>query len=89
MKIKRKKTGTPLNPSYDLVDAKTGRLIADAVMTGERGRDDYPWNWSLAEGLEFADPGVRTLGTTDSLSAAVDIIETRIGQYGLATKDRR
>ena len=80
MKLKRKKVG---DRSYELVDTKTGRVIATAAQTGEHGRDNYPWEWSLSEYMIFGRLDIRTGHSVESLRDAVDIIETGVNNYGL------
>jgi hypothetical protein len=80
MKLKRKKVG---DRSYQLVDTKTGKVIATAAQTGEHGRDNYPWEWSLSDEMIFGRLDIRTGHSVESLRDAVDIIETGINHYGL------
>jgi hypothetical protein len=81
MKLKRKKIG---DRSYDLIDVATGKAVARASQTGEHGRDNYPWDWELADDISgFGDPGIRTTGHTESLKNAVDFIETAATDCGL------
>jgi hypothetical protein len=80
MKLKRKKVG---DRSYNLVDTKTGKVIAHASQTGEHGRDNYPWEWSLNDEMIFGRLDIRTGHSVESLRDAVDIIETGVNSYGL------
>lgn len=80
MKLKRKKIG---DRSYQLVDTKTGKVIGTAAQTGEHGRDNYPWEWSLSEFMIFGRLDIRTGHSVESLRDAVDIIETGVNNYGL------
>ena len=80
MKIKRKKIG---DRNYNLVDAKTGEVIANAVQTGEHGRDNYPWGWDLAEGLIFGNLGARTQSSASTLAECVDYVESVADGYGV------
>ncbi len=80
MKLKRKKVG---DRSYQLVDNKTGKVIGTAAQTGEHGRDNYPWEWSLSEFMIFGRLDIRTGHSVESLRDAVDIIETGVNNYGL------
>lgn len=84
MKLKRKKVGDRV---YDLYDRETGKHIANAAMTGEWGRDNYPWEYSLADGVEFNDPeGIvakpRSTGSLATLAEIVDYIESWATHYG-------
>lgn len=92
MKITRKKTG---DRAYNLVDPQ-GRVIASAAQTGEHGRDNYPWDWYLATGVDWTDPmadrgphqmPARTGGTAESLKVIVQTIESGADQYGLTFKE--
>jgi hypothetical protein len=84
-KLVRKKIG---DRNYNIVTTD-GKLVGNVVMTGEYGRDDYPWDWSLADGLydqmkaAGAEKGVRTVGCVDAMRDAVDIMATYIAHYGL------
>jgi hypothetical protein len=80
MKIRRKKIG---DRSYNLVDAGTGEIIATAAQTGEHGRDNYPWEFSLANDMIFGKLDARTGHSVETLRDAVDIVETGATQFGL------
>jgi hypothetical protein len=80
MKLKRKKIG---DRNYNLVEVGTGEVIANAVQTGEHGRDNYPWEWSLNTDWIFGRLDVRTGHSVESLKDAVDIVETGANNYGL------
>jgi hypothetical protein len=80
MKLKRKKIG---DRSYRLVDTVTGKEIGTAAQTGEHGRDNYPWEWSLSDYMIFGKLDLRTGHSVESLRDAVDIIETGANSYGL------
>jgi len=80
MKIRRMKAG---DRSYYLVDTGTGEIIATAAQTGERGRDDYPWEWSLSNDMIFGKLSARTGHSVETLREAIDIVETGANQYGL------
>lgn len=82
MKLVRKKIG---DRSYKLVDRATGKEIATAAQTGEHGRDNYPWEWSLSEGMIFGRLDIRTGRSVESLKDAVDLVETGATNYGLLT----
>lgn len=88
MKIKRVKTG---DRQYNLVDVEVGDVVATAVQTGERGRDNYPWEWSLADPtVEFGDSGMKTGGSKESLKDIVSYVEANANKYGLTyRKDLR
>ena len=88
MKIKRVKTG---DRKYNLVDVVVGDVVATAVQTGERGRDNYPWEWALADdSVEFGDSGLKTGGVMESLKNIVDYVEANASHYGLTyRKDLR
>jgi hypothetical protein len=81
MKLKRKKVA---DRTYELIDTEVGDVVARVSMTGRYGVDDYPWDWSLTdETVEFGDSGFKTSGVTDTLSAAIDFIETNANRFGL------
>lgn len=80
MKLKRKKIG---DRNYNLVDAKTGELVANAVQTGEHGRDNYPWSWDMSDGRIFGRLDVSTGGSADSLKYVVDYVESLGDSYGV------
>lgn len=70
--------------SYNLAD-ESGVVIARADKTGTR-RDNYPWDWQLADGFEFGsnkDP----FGHEESLKACVQMIADRIKQYGITGEE--
>ena len=85
MKLKRRKVEAS---NYELVDEQ-GNLIAHVIRTGEYGRDDYPWDWYLADDVEFdvdkdsTGHRPRSQGNSDNMRDAVDYIETCISQYGI------
>lgn len=72
---------------YHIVEYYGGPVIAVIVKTGAR-RDPYPWDWYLYDGVRF---GIRDgkrpqgRGTTQTLGEAVDLVESRIKQYGVET----
>jgi hypothetical protein len=67
---------------YRIIDEKH-RVIATVVKTGMR-RDNYPWEFYLADGVHFKGaPAGKERGTTESLKVAVDLIEARIRRYGV------
>jgi hypothetical protein len=80
MKLKRKKIG---DRNYNLVDAETGEVIANAVQTGERGRDNYPWGWSMAVGLIFGKLDARSGSSASTLAECVDYVESVANGYGI------
>ncbi len=80
MKLKRKKIG---DRNYQLVDTKTGKVLATAAQTGEHGRDNYPWEWSLTDEMIFGRLDFRTGHSVESLKDAVDIVESHANGYGL------
>lgn len=80
MKIVRKKIG---DRSYNLVDKDTGVVIAHAAQTGEHGRDNYPWEWSLEEGLVFGKLGARTQSSASTLAESVDYVESTARDFGI------
>lgn len=68
---------------YEVAEYYGGPTIAKIVKTGAR-RDNYPWEWYLADGVRFKNaPSNRERGTTESLKVAVDLIEARIRRYGV------
>lgn len=79
MKLKRKKIG---DRNYNLVDVATGEVVGNAVQTGEHGRDNYPWDWSLNDGRIFGRLDASTGSSTDSMRAAVDYIESEASRSG-------
>ena len=91
MKLKRKKIG---DRSYQLVDTKTGEVIAHAAQTGEHGRDNYPWDWYLEDGVEWAEKKypsgatIRTGGSAESLKNIVDNVESTATYFGLIIKEK-
>lgn len=80
MKLKRKKVG---DRSYQLVDTKTGKVIANAAQTGEHGRDNYPWGWDLADGLIFGRLDARTGSSASTLAESVDYVESTANSFGI------
>lgn len=81
MKLTRKRIK---HGSYNLED-ETGVVIARCDKTGTR-RDNYPWDWQLADGFEFGsnkDP----FGHEESLKACVMLIRNRAEQYGLTNDE--
>jgi hypothetical protein len=47
-----------------------GERVAEAVMTGRRGVDNYPWDWYTVSGPPMAS------GAADTLRSAKDMIAT-------------
>lgn len=80
MKLKRKKIG---DRNYNLVDSKTGEVIANAVQTGEHGRDDYPWEWNMLDGRIFGKLDYTTGRSVESLKDAVDYVESGANSFGM------
>lgn len=80
MKLKRKKIG---DRNYNLVDVATGEVIANAVQTGEHGRDNYPWSWDMADGRIFGRLDASTGGSADSLTYCVDYVESTGNSFGI------
>jgi hypothetical protein len=80
MKLKRKKIG---DRNYQLVDAKTGTVVALAAKTGEHGRDNYPWEWHLFENAIFGRLNASTGRSEDSLRDCVDYIESEATSSGI------
>jgi phage terminase large subunit-like protein len=84
-KLVRKKIG---DRSYNLVTTN-GKLVGHVAMTGEYGRDDYPWDWGLTDDLHkqlrATDAPSHRLsgGSSESIRDVVDQISTLIAQYGL------
>jgi hypothetical protein len=58
-------------------------VIATAVQTGEHGRDNYPWEWSLEGEMIFGRLNMRTGHSSESLRDIVDTVEGGTEQYGL------
>jgi hypothetical protein len=81
----RKKTG---DRAYSIVTT-TGALVGFATMTGEYGRDNYPWDWhlttALAEQLRNAGapPHHKSGGSSDSLRDIIDMMASKIARYDL------
>lgn len=80
MKLKRKKIG---DRNYNLIDTATGEVIANAVQTGEHGRDNYPWDWSMEGERIFGRLDVSTGGSADSLKYVVDYVESLGEAHGI------
>jgi hypothetical protein len=80
MKLKRKKVG---DRKYQLVDNVTGEVIATAAQTGEHGRDNYPWEWSMENGKIFAKLNAATGQSADALKTCVDYVESYANSYGI------
>lgn len=80
MKIKRRKIG---DRNYNLVDAGTGEIIANAVQTGEHGRDNYPWDWSIHGDRIFGKLNARTGSSASTLTECVDYVETVMNSHGI------
>ena len=80
IKLKRKKIG---DRSYQLVDAKTGEVIALAAQTGEHGRDNYPWEWHMADDKIFAKLSASTGQSADALKTCVDYVESFANAHGI------
>ena len=67
--------------SYVLVD-KDGTTVAIITRSGTPGRDNYPWDWYLADGWQ--EPQIsglpqayrKTSGVTDTMAAAVDHVQS-------------
>lgn len=79
MKLKRKK----LKPgSYELVDTETGKVVAEAHMTGSH-LDNYPWTWYLVGTCDFGSETTASTGSTESMKSAIDLIEARAESFGL------
>ena len=83
MKITRralpKNAENQYTPGYEIL--RDGQVIATAYCTGRPGVDNYPWNWSLADGV-----APRTIliggrhrskesGRADTLRSAIDQVE--------------
>lgn len=54
-----------------------GQRIADAVLTGRHGVDDYPWDWSV----RFPTTA-RSVGVSSTLRHAKDYVDTAWKQRG-------
>lgn len=80
MKLKRKKIG---DRSYNLIDTETGIVVAHAAQTGEHGRDNYPWEWSMNDGRIFGKLDYDTGRSVESLRDAVDAVESGATAYGI------
>jgi hypothetical protein len=65
------------------VDAVTGEVIANAVKTGEDGRDNYPWEWHLETGLIFNSMRTSAGKSEESLKACVEYIEAQASRLGI------
>lgn len=75
--MKRKKIYTG---HYQLID-DAGQEVAIASKTGTH-LDDYPWEWYLVDGLQFAEV-TKATGVAESLKECIDVVDSRIKQYGL------
>lgn len=85
MKLKRKKIG---DQKYEMTDTATGEVIAIVVKTGSH-LDDYPWDWYLRDGLDFAeDPAGVVRNVEESMKACVAAIEGYVDRLGLADQIR-
>lgn len=72
--LKRKKRPAEDHcPAYT-VTLPNGTVVGDAVMTGTAGRDTYPWDWTLAEGVTSEHPRGKRQGVADTLTSALDEI---------------
>ena len=70
--------------SYNLED-ENGVVIARADKTGTR-RDNYPWDWQLADGFEFGS-NKAGFGHEESLRACICMIQDRVAYYGLTGEE--
>ena len=74
--LKRKKRPAEnFCPAYRIT-LPDGLIVGDAVMTGVAGRDTYPWDWTLAEGVESIHPRGDSQGVTATLNEAIDMIRS-------------
>jgi hypothetical protein len=80
IQIKRKKVG---DRSYHLIDVGSGMAIATASQTGERGRDNYPWEWHLFGSRIFGRLNASTGRSEESLKAAIDYIQSEGTSNGI------
>ena len=67
--LKRRKVG---DRQYEIIDKKTGEVVASAACTGEPGRDDYPWDVVLTE------DGAPSIGAQPTLTQCIDMVATHI-----------
>lgn len=70
--------------SYNLRN-ESGIIVARCDKTGTR-RDNYPWDWQLADGFEFGSMKAG-FGHEESLKVCIDKIEGRIEQFGLTGEE--
>lgn len=84
-KLIRKKIG---DRNYNIV-TKDGTLVGNVVMTGEYSRDDYPWDFTMTDGLyaQLKETDIpkhaQVMGSVESMRNAVDIMASLIAQYDL------
>lgn len=80
IQLKRKKVG---DRSYYLIDVSSGITVANAVQTGERGRDNYPWEWHLFSERIFGRLNASTGRSEDSLRNCIDYIQSEGSSNGI------
>ena len=71
--FKRRKIGDRV---YEITRRDTGEVVGHAAMTGEYGRDDYPWD---AHGLGSTD-GVGIGQSYDSLTSFLYALDDRVSE---------
>lgn len=59
------------------VVASDGTVVANIVLTGRPGVDNYPWEWYFTD-TPHAPTAPRLLGTSDTKSAALDRVLTML-----------
>lgn len=68
-RLKRRKVG---DRKYEIILRSTGEVVAVSVMTGERGRDDYPWE------VEMTHPGAPRIGSQPTLTQCIDNVAAQL-----------
>jgi hypothetical protein len=77
--LKRKK----IKPgSYQIIHVESGKVIAQAHLTGS-GLDDYPWEWTLEQGVYFGNTSAKETGVEESLRYCIDTIRALISSYSI------
>lgn len=67
--VRTSKIGTS---HYEVFDKRSGERLGEVALTGRRGVDDYPWDWSLSSGVTSS----RTSGVTATMLDAIDQIRS-------------
>lgn len=67
--IKRRKVG---DRSYEVL--RDGQRVGHVVMTGEHGRDDYPWNFDADATAVVPGYAGRVMGACDTLTTGIEYV---------------